>query len=185
MTYDELIETINSYTIRDDAPIQGFIKRAETSLRTIVKHYLAEKTVVLSIVDNRAELPSDFREIRTITGTKTYKPIAPMNATINDDEVGYYREGNSLVFIGVIDSDVGLLYASAFEDLTALQTNWLFDRFPNVYLSAILKEFYRWTKDPEGVQIEQAALNEALSIVAEDDRRGRVTGTIIIGASTW
>jgi hypothetical protein len=185
MNYDQILQTISDYTIRDDAPIEGFIKRAETTLRTIVKHYLAEKTVTLTVIDNRAELPSDCREIRTINGTKTFKPIAPMNAIINEDEVGYYREGNSLVFVGVIDSDVGLLYASAFEDLTALQTNWLFDRFPNVYVSAILKEFHRWQVNPEGVQIEGQSLQEALSIVAEDDRRGRQTGTIIVGGSTW
>ncbi|WP_276118289.1 phage adaptor protein [Pararhizobium qamdonense] len=187
MTYDEFIEQIDSYTIRTDAPIAAFITRAESSLRTIVKHYLAEKTVTLNVAANRATLPSDFREIRTITGSAgiTYRPIAPMNAVLQENEVGYYRDGNSIVFVGSPDSSIGFQYSSAFPDLTATQSNWLFERFPNVYIAAVLKSFYEWTKDPEGVQIEQAALNEALSIVAEDDRRGRVTGTIIMGASSW
>ncbi|MFD1326751.1 phage adaptor protein [Mycoplana ramosa] len=185
MTYDELLETIESYTIRDDAPITSFIRRAETYLRTITKHYLAEKTVLLNVTNGKAELPSDFREIRTITGTRTYKPIAPSHAQIESDEVGYYREGNTLVFVGEVDSQVGFLYHAAFPDLTEDQSNWLFERFPNVYVSAILKEFHRWQTNPEGVSIEDAALKEALAIVAEDDRRGRQTGTIYFGASTW
>lgn len=185
MTYDELIETVKSYTIRDDAPITGFIRRAETYLRTIAKHYLAEQAVTLPVASNRAELPSDFREIRTITGTKIYKPIAPMNASLCPDEVGYYRENDSLVFVGEPDAEIGLLYAAAFPDLTETQSNWLFDRFPNVYLAAILKEFHRWQTNPEGVSIEQGALQEALGIVQEDDRRGRTSGTIIIGDQTW
>ena len=52
MTYDELIETINSYTIRDDYPIAEFIRRAESYLRTVAKHYLAEKVVALPVTGN-------------------------------------------------------------------------------------------------------------------------------------
>lgn len=98
---------------------------------------------------------------------------------------GYYHEGDSLVFVGDIDAEVTLLYSAAFPDLTSDQTNWLFDRFPNIYLSAVLKEFHRWQTNAEGVQIEDAALKEALAIVAEDDRRGRVTGPIIRQDRTW
>lgn len=185
MTYDELLETVSSYTIRDDAPITSFIRRAETYLRTVAKHYLSETSATLTVTDGKADLPSDFREIRAITGTKTYKPIAPMNASLFEDEVGYFREGNQIVFVGDVDAQIELLYSAAFPDLSETQSNWLFERFPNVYLAAILKEFHRWQTNPEGVSIEQAALQEALAIVAEDDRRGRQSGTIIMGASSW
>jgi hypothetical protein len=187
MTYDELLETVNSYTIRTDAPVVGFIRRAESYLRTITKHYLSEITVSLPVTDLTTQLPADFREIRAITGTgtKTYKPVAPTNAILAEDEVGYYRSNTALIFVGTPDEAIVLLYSAAFPDLTASQSNWIFDRFPNVYLAAVLKEFYRWTKDPEGVAVEQSALQEALSIVAEDDRRGRVTGPIIIGGTGW
>lgn len=185
MTYDELLATITSYTIRTDAPIDSFLKRSETYLRTVAKHYLSEKDISLPVVGGEAVLPSDFLEIRTITGTKTYKPIAPMNADICDDEVGYYRQGNKLVFVGSADAQVGFLYSAAFPDLTETQSNWLFDKFPNVYISAILKEFHRWQTNPEGVAIEDGSLKEALAIVAEDDRRGRQTGTIFIQGSSW
>jgi hypothetical protein len=184
MTYDELLSTIQSYTIRDDAPIEGFIKRAETYLRTIVRHYLSEQVVSLPVVDKVAALPDDFREMRAITGTKTYKPVSPTNARLNCNEVGYYHSGNTLVFVGEPDETVELLYAAAFGDLSADSTNWLFSRFSGVYVAAILKEFYRWEKDAEGVAIEDAALKEALSIVAEDDRRGRQT-PIVMDVTTW
>lgn len=185
MTYDELLSTITSYTIRDDAPIEVFLRRAESYLRPVTKHYLSEKSVLLPVIDGVAELPADFLEMRLITGTKTYKPVAPMAAKLAEDECGYYREGNTVVFVGEPDAEVALLYAASFPDLTADQTNWLFDKFPNTYISAILKEFHRWQVNPEGVAIEDGALKEAISIVAEDDRRGRVTGPIIMGGSTW
>lgn len=186
MTYDELLSTITSYTIRDDAPIESFIRRAETYLRTVTKHYLAEKSVVLPVVSGTVLLPLDFIEIRVITGKKLYKPVAVQAATLFDGEIGYYREGNKLVLVGdKPDTTVSVLYWAAFPDLTSSQTNWLFDRHPGVYVSAILKEFHRWQTNAEGVQIEKQALQEALAVVAEDDRRGRQTGPIIMGAATW
>ncbi|KAA3511611.1 phage adaptor protein [Agrobacterium rosae] len=184
MTYQEFLALIKSYTIRDDAPIISFILRAESHLRPIVRHYLAEKTIVLSITDDIADLPADFIEIRAITGTeKRYKPISINSAT--SDEVGYYRIGSTLIFAGKVEATVKLTYYSAFTPLTETNQNWLFGNFQNVYISAVLREFYRWEKDAEGVASEQGALNEALSVLAEDDRRGRMTGSITIGGPTW
>jgi hypothetical protein len=87
MTYEELLSTIESYTIRNDAPIESFIRRAESYLRTIAKHYLSEKIVTLTVADGVAILPDDLREMRLITGSKTYKPVSPMNAVLACDEV--------------------------------------------------------------------------------------------------
>ncbi|WP_313199922.1 hypothetical protein [Rhizobium sp.] len=185
MDYDSFIATIQSYTIRDDAPIDSFIRRAESYLRTVTKHYLAEKTVVLPIDVGAITLPTDFLEIRTVTGTKLYKPVAVQAANLCENEVGYYRTGNRLVFVGEPDATVELLYWAAFPDLTEDQSNWLFERFPNVYIAAVLKEFHRWQTSSEGVQVEGQALQESLSIVAEDDRRGRQTGPLIMGAARW
>ncbi|MCM2433215.1 phage adaptor protein [Agrobacterium rosae] len=186
MTYQEFLALIKSYTIRDDAPITSFILRAESHLRPIVRHYLAEKTIVLSIIDGFADLPADFIEIRAINGTASrYKPISINSATLTSDEVGYYRIGSTLIFAGKVEATVKLTYYSAFTPLTETNQNWLFENFQNVYISAVLREFYRWEKDAEGVASEQGALNEALSVLAEDDRRGRMTGSITIGGPTW
>ncbi|MDX0947216.1 hypothetical protein GOD93_16315 [Sinorhizobium medicae] len=191
MTYDELLETITSYTIRDDIPVTTMIRLAEATLRPIAKHYLSEKTETLFVVDSVAELPSDFLEMRAITGEsgQTYKPIAPANSDVFDGQVGYYRVGQSLTFVpsasGEVDDQVSIAYWTSFPALTDIQSNWLFDRFPNIYLRAVLKESFRWLKDPEGVAIEDAALKEELSILAEDDRRGRQTGPIIWESRTW
>ena len=185
MTYDAFLTHILSLCVRDDAPIETFIRRSESYLRTVTKHYLSEQTVTLPVVDGAIELPADFIETRTITGTKTYKPVSPANAQLTSDEVGYFRAGSNLVLVGDADAEVALLYWASFPDLTATTDNWLVTNFPNVYIAAVMKGFYQWTKDPEGVQIEQAALNEALSVVQEHDRRGRNTGTIIVGGSSW
>jgi hypothetical protein len=187
LDYDTLISTITSYTIRDDAPIEIFMRRAESYLRTVTKHYLAEKTVVLPLVDGVVELPADFIEVRVLTGTKLYKPVSAQAAVLCEDEVGYYRSGNRLVFVGEADATIELQYWAAFPDLTpdTAADHWLFQRFPNVVISAVLREFHRWQADPQGLAVEDAALKEALSIVAEDDRRGRQTGPIIMGANSW
>lgn len=191
MTYDELLETVASYTIRDDIPVTTMIRLAEATLRPIAKHYLSEKTATNTVTDYIAELPSDFIEMRAITGASgnIYKPISPANADVQDGQVGYYRIGDSLSFVpstsGEVDAEVTLAYWYSFPALSDVQSNWLFDRFPNIYLRAILKESFRWLKDPEGVAIEDAALKEELSILAEDDRRGRQTGPIIWESRTW
>lgn len=186
MTYDEFLSSLADLQIRTDAPNETFIRRAEAYLRPLVKHYLAEKQLTLPVVDGVASLPADFIEVRQITGaTKTYKPISPNNATLYDNEVGYFRVADDIVFAGEPEASVVLLYHSGFPALSDTQTNWLFDRHVGVYLAAVMKAFYQWEKDAEGVQIENQALQEALGVVAEDDRRGRQTGTIIMGATTW
>lgn len=185
MTYDDFIAIIEGLTIRTDAPITAFIKRAEAHLRPIAKHYLSEKVVTLPIVDGLAALPADFLEMRTITGDKTYKPIAPAKATLCEGEVGYYRIADDISFVGEADDEVQLVYFASFSDLTETTTNWLFDRFPNVYIAAVMRAFRQWESDADGTAIEQAALNEALSIVAEDDRRGRQTGPLTLGGASW
>ncbi|MGQ3209539.1 phage adaptor protein [Shinella sp.] len=185
MTYDEFISHINALCIRDDAPIVTFIRRAEAYLRPLVKHYLAEKSVTLTVTDGTTTLPADFIEIRSITGTLTYKPVSPTSATLLEGQVGYFRVADDLVFVGEPDSTVDVVYHSAFPDLTETQSNWLFDRHVGVYLASVMKAFYQFEKDPEGVQIENQALQEALGVVAEDDRRGRVGGVIIMDTGTW
>lgn len=186
MTYQSFLDLIRNYTIRDDAPVTSFILRAESHLRPIVRHYRSEKTIVLSITDDIADLPTDFIEIRSITGiAKRYKPISINSATLTSEEVGYYRIGEKLIFTGQVEDTVKLTYYSAFTPLTETNSNWLFDNFQNVYISAVLREFYRWEKDAEGIASEQGALNEALSVLAEDDRRGRMTGSITLGGPTW
>lgn len=185
MTYDEFIEVIESHVIRDDAPITSFIRRAETNLRPIAKHYLAEKVVTVPVVDGIVELPDDFQEMRQISGTMRYKPVSPTSSTLFGGECGYYRIGDVISIVGQADATVELIYFAAFEDLSETASNWLFERFPNVYISAVLKAFYQWERDAEGVQIESQALQEALALVAEDDKRGRQTGTIVMGGGTW
>lgn len=191
MTYDELVSTVLSYTIREDIPVAQIIRVAEANLRPVVKHYLAEKTAVLTLTDEIAELPDDFAEMRAITGASgsVYKPVSATIANVQEGEIGYYRIGDDLSFVpssvGTVDPEVTLTYWSVFPALTALQSNWLFDRFPNIYFRAVLKESYRWLKDAEGVSFEDAALKEELAGLFEDDRRGRQTGTIYWGPTSW
>lgn len=191
MTYDELLETITSHTIRDDIPVTTMIRLAEGTLRPITKHYLAEKTETLFVVDSVAELPSDFREMRAITGEsgQTYKPIAPANSDVFDGQVGYYRVGQSLTFVpsasGEVDDQVSIAYWYSFPPLTDIQSNWLFEWSPNVYVWAVLREAYRWLKDPESLAQAEIALKEELANLAEDDRRGRQTGPIIWESRSW
>lgn len=182
MTYDEFISLIKSYTIRDDAPIDGFIVRAESSLRPLARHYLSEKAAVLTPVGNAVSLPADFLEFRQLTGdTQLYRPITPVMAETVEGQCGYYRQGNQIVFVGTPDATVTLLYQASFSGISSSSSNWLFDRFPQVYVASVLKEFHRWTQNPEGMQLENQALQEALATVAADDQRGRVLGTLTIG----
>lgn len=185
MTYDEFIQVVTDLQIRGDAPLESLIRRSESYLRVVTSHVLSEKSVVLPVVDSRVELPADLLEIRLVSGSKLYKPVAPQAARLCEEEIGYYREGNSLVLVGEPEAEVSLLYKFAFADLTEDQTNWLFDRFPNVYIAAVMKSFEQWQRNSEGVAIEDAALREALGVVELDDKRARQTGPIIMGGSTW
>lgn len=185
LTYDEIISTVQALMVRTDAPVGDFIKRGEAHIRPLIRHYLAETTVALPVTANVAVLPADFLEVRAITGTKTYKPVNPANAKLYFDEVGYYRSNNTLVFVGQPDPEVTILYAASIPGISPTSTNFIADRFPNLYIAVIMRFFYQWERDAEGVQLETASLNEALAVVAEDDKRGRQTGQIIMGVQPW
>lgn len=189
-TRDELISAVKDYSLRNDAPVDLFIKLFETDLKTLITHYLAETVVDLPIVDNTVSLPADFLKARDVKAD-TYKTrqLGIRDTLVYEDEVGYRQVGKQYVFVGRTNiSNVQIVYSAKVPALTeANPSNWLLTNFPNVYLHGVLAKLYRWAKDDVAEGLEKQSLAEALAVVAEDDRQGRnpAAPNSFGGAAAW
>lgn len=190
-TYNDLKDTIADYILRSDAPVASFITLAEADIQPILKHYLMEKTVVLSAASGRVEFPADFLDARSIRiGGVVAKPVSAFNAVLYKGEVGYFFDGNAIAFVGVskFPVDVELAYFARVPALSETnQTNWLLTRFPAVYLHSSLARAYRWLKNTDAEELEKQTLTEAIGLLGEDHRRAMRSGNTIImgGKGSW
>ena len=176
-TYDDLINSIHDYTLRSDSPASLFISMAESDLTTLVKHYLNETIENVPLVSDSITFPNDFLELRSVkAGDFPTRQLGISDTTIYPGEICYRRVGNKLFFVGDLSqvSTIELVYWARIPALSeSNQSNWLLEKFPSVYLHAALAKAYRWAKDDVAEAAEKQSLIDVLSLVAEDDKRGR------------
>lgn len=187
--YDELKQAVQDYTLRDEIPFDTFLRLAEAKINPMIKHYLQEKTETLDIIDNTATLPADYLEGRfvSVDDKPTFQTGIDTN-TFTQSEVLYKQIGNTFEFRGEYEvPKAKLVYTASIPKLTTAEpTNWLLQRFPNVYLHAVLAAAFRWLRDGEAEAQEAASLMEAASIVAADNLRGvRPANPLRSEASAW
>ncbi|NTF34254.1 phage adaptor protein [Rhizobium skierniewicense] len=179
--YNSLIEAVEEYTLRYDMPVAMFVGLAESKFRPIISHYNQDKTVVLPIVGGKITLPADFLEAQFIrVNDYETRQISLQGGERYADEVAYVQAGNTYEFDGPVDiSTAKLIYRAAIPALTAdAPTNWLIQKFPEVYLHAVLGRAYRWLKDMESFGLEEQSFKEAVALVALDDIKGRSTANV-------
>jgi len=190
-TRDELIATVQDYSLRSDAPVASFITVFESEIRPIVEHSFFSETIVdIPIVDGKVALPADFKRVRSVQvdNYKTHQ-LGIRDNLVYDDEVGYRQVGRAYHFVGRTDIEsVQLVYTAKIAPLTEDNpTNWLLEEFPNVYLQGVLARLYQWANDDVAAANAKQNLAEALAVVAEDDRQARIPAAPneFGGAAAW
>lgn len=183
-TYSDLQNKIlvTAQALRDftEVDVKDFIALAETDIAFIIDHYLMDKSVSLTTSTNSITLPDNFLELRYISADAKETIQVPISgATICSDQVGYYQNGNTYVFVPSSSTprNIVLNYTARIDPLSdAAPTNWLLTRFPAVYLHASLVRVYRYLQDSAAEGAEAKSLSDALAVVAQDNKRGQKVG---------
>lgn len=183
--YDSLVTAVTDWTLRDEMPIDTFIGLIETKLRPILRHYKQDKQVTIPLVDKTITLPNDMIEplYLRVNGYDT-RQISLVGGIKYANEVVYKQVGDTYEFDGPQDvgepgAEAVLLYRAVIPAITEdTPTNWLIQRFPDVYFHGVLYQAYRWMKDMESFSAEYQSFQEALSVVAADDLAGRSTANV-------
>lgn len=201
--YTELQASIANWMERDNlsAVIPDFIALAEAEMNTIIRarQNTAMANITIAPVTGYADLPADFRQVRTIrlTNSPTYdlesvsidrmSELLAIVAQAGQPEA-YAIDGERARFYPTPSSDVPAImhyYAliPALSDTTA--TNWVLRQYPNVYLNGALKYGFAYHDDTENETKYAAKFNAALeALVQEGVEQYGDSATMLLEATT-
>lgn len=201
--YTELQASIASWMERDNlsAVIPDFIALAEAEMNTVIRarQNTAMASITVAPVTGYADLPADFRQVRTIrlTNSPTFdlesvsidrmSELLSIEAQAGQPEA-YAIDGERIRFYPTPSSDVPAVmhyYAliPALSDTTA--TNWVLKQYPTVYLNGALKYGFAYHDDTENETKYAAKFNAALeALVREGAEQYGDSATMLLEATT-
>jgi hypothetical protein len=209
-TYSDLTSAITSWMYsRSDiaANADDFIDLAEANINFGIEDPMTKEIVKLRCRDmettaeitpdaeGHATLPTDFLEWRQVTSTdnprRDLKLVAPSYA---EDHYGYRESdlpehfdivGTELRIYPVSTTIIELIYYAKVAALSSTNTtNWLFTKFPNIYLDGCLYHASKWLRNnPEDTIYFQGEFIKGIRSLSETDKAARWArhGTISSG----
>jgi hypothetical protein len=174
----ELAERINRSDVagRAASAVELATKRLSRELRLPEMEKLATTTVIA----DWTELPDDFQEIRSINAgddaleyrtpwqlqsmaQRTYRPHVPVY-TIADMSFRIYPTQTDL--------DVRVLYYASIPALVNdTDTNWLLEKYPDVYVECGMADLNRWVKDYAAAREHEAYVQKFIEDSKARSRR--------------
>jgi len=189
-TYQQLVTAVQDYSLRSDAPIDLFIRLAESDIAPYLIHYRSENEATININSSGVvALPNDHIKTRAIAVDGiTPTPVGIFDNAIYPDQITYYQSGNQLNFRSVNPmSKATVAYYARVPALTSTaNSNWLLTYYPSVYLYGVLSRLYKWAKDAEAEADAKASMMEAINALLEDHKQGTsVTNPIQREVTQW
>ncbi|MDA5241135.1 hypothetical protein EXN32_21915 [Agrobacterium tumefaciens] len=189
-TYQQLVTAVQDYSLRSDAPIDLFIRLAESDIAPFLIHYRAETETTINInASNTVTLPANHIKTRAISvDGVTPTPVGIFDNKIYPDQITYYQSGNQLNFRSIDKlNKATIAYYARIPALSSIDnTNWLLTFYPSVYLYGVLSRLYKWAKDAEAEQDAKASMMEAINALLEDHKQGTtVTNPIQREVTHW
>ena len=198
MNYTEIRDLALSYSDREDSDIisriDGFLYMVECKLNRLLMSNEMEVTNIINyIADSIYEyaLPSDFGELRTIsvitTGDVNSKiPLELINpdqmawAKLNSSSGMYYSINNGkLEIYSSLSSTQSILikYLQHVPKLTSIvTTNWLSDKYPDLYVVGLLVEISTFAKDWDAVSNFNTRFDAVVNDTILKDKRAKHSG---------
>jgi hypothetical protein len=156
-TATELKTAVQDWLDRSDysAVADDMILLAEGNLNLILKHRKMIASTTLTPSSGAITLPDDFlypqRVIAQTSVPRTLTSIGDPEREYNTNESGtpiHYRiEENTIVTFPASNVDIKLSYYQEIPPLATNSTNWLLDKYPNLYLTACMLEAHRYFND--------------------------------------
>jgi hypothetical protein len=191
--YDELIDTISDYLLRDDQ-VDTFIRLAEVRaerLTSLRQRWTEQEITGLSMTagDKVLTMPTGMIEVRWISiNTQPKSFLRVVGPERSDSYDAWFQpgvpRGMKLVGLDIHLSpppDADYPYTiSGYYGITPLSeaepVNWLLTNAPDVYLYGALREAQPYLRKPDELRLYQQLSNEALKSLNRQEKRARLGG---------
>lgn len=160
------------------------VRQAEGRLNQTLRLRWQIASAQLAFMAGLAPLPADYLEMLNVWAA----PAQPMRAGTLADVAGPCSQWDAFAIDGANVRIYGLDgvtracdYYAALPTLTAGPTasNWLLERYPDVYLYAVALAAATHLRDAELVQATQPLLAAAMEAMASDDERARWSQAVV------
>lgn len=183
--YGELRSALSDYVDHRNIStvLPRLVQTAESKLNRELRTRYQITSATLTFANGTVDLPADFLEMSDLYGTNGYQyrsgPLSDAQRW-GSQFSRYSIDGASLNIKG-FSGDRLIQYFAALPTLTASSatTNWLLDRYPDVYLYAVGLEAARHLKDATLLDLTKGFLADAMRSLKVDDDRARWSNTTV------
>jgi hypothetical protein len=187
--FADLFISVSEYLGRADFAhlFPRFVSMAELQIEREVRLADQQKSVTLTLVNNRATLPADFYSVRTVrTGDLPSVNLNQVSKHVQQQPsqataMGYCFDNNEIVVQGILASTIVMDYFSTLPRLTAAApSNWLLLRAPDAYLSGTLYHVMVWANDDRAGGVQSDFMVAIKSLKNNDKARRFVNGVMTV-----
>lgn len=196
MNYAEVQAAIASYAQRSDLTsiIPTFIEFSESRFNRQLRIAEMEKTSTTSAVSEFTQLPTDFQSMRYVTGVQG-RPLQyqmperlaqqaaegwvpnPGMYTVQDLQIRVLPAPTALA-----PMTLQVVYYASIPPLATNGTNWMSEKYPDVYVTAAMVEACTWLKDTEGMVMWEDRLQKRLESLRSQSQQILFGGAIAVKA---
>jgi Tol biopolymer transport system component len=164
-----VIEQVGRPDIADVFP--RFVAMAESRLNRSLRMREQISNAVIAFYDGTGSLPDDFSEMIGLFAPNgaEYVQQSPQHMT------GYtYSVRSGLIVSPLISGDATALYYATIPALEAMtDSNWLLERYPDIYLYSVAFEAAKHGRDKEMAGDMRGLMDEAIATAKADDDTAR------------
>lgn len=184
-TYGELRAALSDYVDHRNisSVLPRLVQMAESFLNRELRTRFQLTTSALTLANGDVALPSDFLEMAHVFGTNGYQyrsgPVSDFQRV--GSQYSRYSINGTSVDINGYSGNRTVTYFAALPTLTTSNatTNWLLQRYPDVYLYAVGLEAAKYLKDVPLMEISKTLLADSLRSLKVDDDRARWSNTTV------
>lgn len=165
------------------AVLTRLVKAGESRLNREIRTREMIADATLTFTDGVASLPSDFLEVINLYGLNGYPYRAGQTADARRTGSMWskYSIAGDTITINGYSGDRDMAYYAALPTLTASNTttNWLLDRYSDVYLYAVGLEAAKHLQDNDIFQRADALFKDALQSLRVDNERATWSNSVV------
>lgn len=166
-----VIEHIGNAGIADVFP--RMVSLAESRLNRTLRMRDQITSATVTVIAGRAPLPADFAEALGLFRADgcEYVQQSPQH---RDRHRHFYSIQGADIVAPNLTGDLALDYYAKLPGLAVMSdTNWLLDKYPDVYLYAVAFEATKYTRDAELAAQTRSLMDDAIMSAKSDDEAAR------------
>lgn len=156
-----------------------------------LRYSAMETTDTLTTSGGSVALPADWLEFKRVWIDANdgkdliYRPLTQFRSIPESQQTGtpiYYTiDAGNLYIAPTSDADIEVTYYQELGAFTAdASTDAVLTANPEVYLSGVLVEAYRWIRDAEGMSMEQLEFSSKVRGLNAQDQQAQTSGSVLV-----